>query len=91
MTEKESNNLYERISNINNWNDTRLGIITYYISTGAWYEIQVINADFTDDGPRPKFKLYFVEFTFNNEGEKLAFERHFLYKGFLEDCIKEAY
>ena len=90
MTEKESNNLYERISTIDNWNDTGLGIFMYPIATGAWYEIQVITADFIDDGPRPVFKLYSVGFTFNDEGEKLEFERTYLYKGFLEDCMKEA-
>lgn len=91
MIEKESNNLYERISTIDNWNDTGLGIFMYPISTGAWYEIQVITADFTDDGPRPRSKLYFVGFVYNNEGEKTSFERTFLYKGFIEDCMKEAY
>lgn len=91
MTEKESNNLYEKISHINNWNDTRLGIFSYNISSTAWYEIQVIYADFTDAESHPRCKLYFVGFGYNKKDRIESFERTFLYKGLLNDCMKAAY
>lgn len=91
MTEKESNSFYESISNIDNWNDTRLGIFTYAIATGAWYEIQVINANFIDDESHPRCRLYFVTITYNEHGVEQTFERELLHDGLVDDCMKSAY
>lgn len=91
MTEKESNNLYKSMLNILNWDDPKLGLFTYIISPNDWYEIQVTYADFTDGKSHPKCKLYFVGFSRNKDGRVESFERKFLCKGFLTDCMNAAY
>ena len=91
MMEKESNNFYELISNINNWNDHRMGLFTYYISDNAWYEIQVVRAIFIDNESHPICKLYFAALTYNENGDAQTFERELLHEGLVDDCIKSAY
>lgn len=81
------------IRNLNDWTEVTRGLYRYVIVAKVAYEIHIIYRDYKDpDILNARCKLYLVGewYTTKNSGSQMFFQRQFLAKGSMKECLESA-